>query len=92
MMKEWDIINEFDKPKDIILKINESKKIIKNDIENVDIKEFINEININEIENIDINEIANEINKIINICLFPFEFITIYLEENYISFLSYNFL
>lgn len=72
MINEWDIVDEFDKPKDI--------------------KEFTNEININEIENIDIKELRNEINKIINICLFPFEYITIYLEENYISFLSYNFL
>ena len=67
-MNEWDIVNEFDKPKDKIIKIK------------------------NDSENIDINEITNEINKIINICLFPFEYITIYLEENYISFLSYNFL
>ena len=68
MMNEWDIVDEFDKPKDKIIKIK------------------------NDSENIDINEITNEINKIINICLFPFEYITIYLEENYISFLSYNFL
>ena len=67
-MNEWDIVDEFDKPKDKIIKIK------------------------NDSENIDINEITNEINKIINICLFPFEYITIYLEENYISFLSYNFL